>query len=527
MSGLPRRVAGVQRDRLADLTEALTRAMLIADEAGRPADSPPVLERPAFLVRQPDNDPQPVIERLASSERLTFVVGAGASMEAGLASWQTLVRGLLDSVAPAALEPVDKAAWIDAVSESGLLGMAAAARALTGSDAKFMELVNRDVFRGRGTDHFDPGPLAREIAAWRRDYPDVRIATFNYDDLLERALGDLGVDSEAREDNDAERAGVAAVRHLHGRLTGNSASDAIVLTEGDYARWRDESWQDAFMREALGGLCVFVGLSFTDQNLLRWIYAAEHGEHVAVLARQGSPRLSPAVRAELENATRARLTAANVTPYWADFYAEVAQLLHEARRRRGPGAPPKPYPERAQSRAAKGKRRCMPTSTLFKARQEKVRTILAGSLGGVRAAIESVGVPVADAALGLGLWGIDYENRDVTLWGMSDRVHADRSTVTAVPLQWVSEWVAVEAITQGSVVERDPKTYASRWRSVRGIPLVWTGTHGRERVLVGAATLTAAMPAGTSVFDKAELAAPGIRKTIDISLHEQLIKFWD
>jgi hypothetical protein len=26
------------------------------------------------------------------------------------------------------------------------------------------------------------------------------------------------------------------------------------------------------MARALEGLCVFVGLSFTDQNLLRWVY---------------------------------------------------------------------------------------------------------------------------------------------------------------------------------------------------------------------------------------------------------------
>jgi hypothetical protein len=85
--------------------------------------------------------------------------------------------------------------------------------------------------------------------------------------------------------------------------------------------------------------------------------------------------------------------------------------------------------------------------------------------------------------------------------------------ITGIPLAWGSEWVAVEAITQGSVVEWDPQTYASRWRSVRGIPLVWTGPGQRARILVGAVTLTSTQPHGGSIFDTAERQAPGIRKT--------------
>jgi hypothetical protein len=87
--------------------------------------------------------------------------------------------------------------------------------------------------------------------------------------------------------------------------------------------------------------------------------------------------------------------------------------------------------------------------------------------------------------------------------------------------------VAVEAITQGSVVEWDPQTYASRWRSVRGIPLVWTGPGQGERILVGAVTLTSTQPHGSSIFDAAERQTAGIRKTIDAALHDQLVSLWD
>lgn len=474
----------------------------------------------------PGNDPGPIIEKLAGAERLTFVVGAGVSMEAGLPSWGNLVRGLLEAEAPESLKGGDRVAWLDAVAESGLLGMAATARALAGTDRKFVERVERELYGGKTDVDFDPGPLAREIAVWKREYPQAKIATFNYDRLQERALEDLGLTVESREDNDPEPDGVAVVRHLHGLLTGKPAKDAVILTEGDYALWSEGSWQDEFMSEALEGVCVFLGLSFTDQNLLRWVYRASGSQHVAILTRQSSPRLSADVRRELELATRARLQNAHVTTYWADFYAEVAQLVHEARRRRGPGKPPRPYLERAQKRVLKGRHRCLP-ATHLEARQRKTREILSQSLSGIRAALAAYGVEVSGAVLGLGLWGLDYDQRDVTLWGSSDRVHVDISTVTGVPLAWASEWVAVEAITRGSVVEWDPDVYASRWRSVRGIPLVWTLPGERERIIVGAATLTTRTPSGKSIFDQAERIAPGIRKTIDALLRDQLVRFWD
>jgi hypothetical protein len=519
-------VSFVQEERISELSDTLSRARALVDRLATPAARPAIADRPSFLSAQPDNDPQPIIEKLASAERLTFVIGAGASMEAGLPSWSGLVRSLLEDSAPRRLSELERTAWLDAAAESGVLGMAATARALARSDRDFVARVERHVYRGKGPDQFDPGPIAKELATWKRAFPQIQLATFNYDQLLERALEDAGVVSEPREDNADEPGGGAYVRHLHGLLTGDPATDAVVLTEADYARWPAGSWQDAFMSSALDGVCVFLGLSFTDQNLLRWIYGSTGADHVAMLTRQSSPALLPKVRHELEKATRARLRHANVTAYWADFYAEVAQLMHEARRRRGPGRPPQPYVERAQKRVLKGRRRCVPATGL-EVQQRKVQAILASLVAGVRAALTSTDIDAAAAVLGLGLWGLDYERREVTLWGSSDRIHVEHSTLQAIPLEWGSQWVAIEAITQGSVVESDPATYASRWRSVHGIPLVWTSAERRERIITGAATLTTTVPAGDSIFDRAEAQAPGTLQTIDRALHDQLIHLWD
>jgi hypothetical protein len=324
----------------------------------------------------------------AAMDRNGHVVSLGPYMQLVIFGIEVVDEALeVFPIDQAVDELVARTAWLDAAGESGLLGMAATARALAGSDKEFITRVDQYLYRGKGADYFDPGPLAREIAAWKREYPEIQLATFNYDQLLERALEDVGLIAQAREDNAAETPGEVYVRHLHGLLTGAPADDAVVLTERDYATWQAESWQDEFMKDALNGVCVFLGLSFTDQNLLRWIYGATASQHVAVLSRQSAPRLSKAVRRELESANRARLARANVNVYWADFYAEVAQLMHEARRRRGPGKPPTPYAQRAQKRALKGRRRCLPAAGL-QARQLKIREILSGSLSGARGTLK-------------------------------------------------------------------------------------------------------------------------------------------
>ena len=176
----------VQPERVADLAEALTRARGLVDRLESPRGPVPVADRPSFLVTRRGNSPAPIIRRLAISRRLTFVVGAGASMEAGLPSWGGLVRALLAAAAPKSLSEVDRAAWLDAASESGLLGMAATARALAPDDEGFVERVRMYLYRGRGPEQFDPGPLAREVALSKRAFPKVQLATSNYDQL--RAL---------------------------------------------------------------------------------------------------------------------------------------------------------------------------------------------------------------------------------------------------------------------------------------------------------------------------------------------------
>src|SRR5262249_1007889 len=144
---------------------------------------------------------------------------------------------------------------------------------------------------------------------------DLRIITGNYDGLLEDALREEGVKFASYVQGRTEPTGTAAVYHLHGRLIPDyrDRPGKIVLSEADYPPVQEpDAWQERFMRSTLDShLCVFLGLSFTDPNLIRWVYrysgdVPQSKRHVAVFVRQGAPALDEELRRSLELAAEAR-----------------------------------------------------------------------------------------------------------------------------------------------------------------------------------------------------------------------------
>ena len=77
------------------------------------------------------------------------------------------------------------------------------------------------------------------------------------------------------------------------------------------------------------------------------------------------------------------------------------------------------------------------------------------------------------------------------LWGTSEQVWLDPRAIEQRPLHADSRWVGVVAIVNGVPVEQDPAVYTTRWRFIRGIPLV---VKASARSLVGSLTLTSATP---------------------------------
>jgi hypothetical protein len=455
---------------------------------------------------------------------VTLIVGAGASMEADLPSWRELVTRVLRASQPGLPEEL-RERWVAAVLSEGIVSGAAVAQALATSPSEFRDVVLQALYRGRPSRAYVPGAISQQVAWWKHRFGrDVRIATFNYDDMLEQALEQHGP-VRAAVDARAEGTRTAVVRHLHGRLHDGAQDLDFVLSDDDYARFPlHPRWQDEVMRDALEhSMCVFVGLSFTDPNLTRWIHrsAPRSGPpRIALFSRQGSPRLAPDVREELERTTARRWAAAGVDVVFTDFFGELGQVLHEAALVRE-GGPPAPFVTRALERHGAATSLITPTGARrFLAAQRAAASWLHDVVDGVRTIVAAAGGDLGSEQLAVGLWVADHPRGEVLLAATSDRAMTDRASLQPIPMAYISSWAAVEAITRGVVVESHPEVYATRWRYVRGLPLV--ADDGRAgRIAVGAVTLTSTSPSTESALNR---LPPGARNDIDRLLIEQTVR---
>lgn len=494
-------------------------------------------ERAALLGEEPQDEPAGVgyfagdgslgldeaIDAVAGYDGdITLFVGAGVSTEAQLPSWAALVKELLDGSA-GEMAQGDRTLWTDAILAEGPLAAAAIARALKPSDTEFRRALRDALYGGRHPRDIVPGALAQQIA-WlkKRLGSRLRIATANYDGLLEAALKGAGLDPVSYVRKWAEPEGRAAVWHLHGRLMRSDADTAwlsegqLVLTEGDYARSAHATWPEDFVAESLReSLCVFVGLSMTDPNFIRWLYrhkSESSPEHIAIFVRQAAPSAKEAIREKLEEAAEARWRIAGVRPIWTNYYGEVAQLVHEIGLRATEESS-EDFMARASARLENARRSLMPTSKAdFQLAQASLSRLLQERVGVVRRLADALGVELDSEDLGLGLWAMDHAKGIAELWGTSEQIWLDPLAVEARPVHVGSRWVGVAAITHGVPVEQDPAVYTTRWRFIRGIPLV-VDPLGRRSV-VGALTLTSATPLEACPLSVAQ-APPGLLSAVD------------
>jgi SIR2-like domain len=466
-------------------------------------------------------------------EQITMFVGAGVSAEAELPAWERLVRTLLaETQIAAGLTDEDRRLWIEATIAQGPLAAAAIARAQHADELAFRRALRAALYGDRAPSSYLPGALGGQIAELKRCLgPRLRLVTANYDGLLERALEEADLEPASYVRNQGEAEGKSAVWHLHGRLMRNPAGTKwvsegrLVLTEGDYAESTNTRWPEDFVAHCLAdSLCLFVGLSMTDPNFIRWLYRYADGErqHLAVFVRQASRAPNEAVRFSLERSAAARWKLAGVKPIWSNYYGEVAQFVHEiglgTQSPAGTG-----FPERAAACLATAKAGLMPESQEgFLEAQDELSGWLESRVKDVRSIADRLGVELDGEDVGLGLWVADHATGVAELWGTSEQVWRDRRAIEARPMHVDSRWVGVLAILQGVAVEQDPAVYTTRWRFIRGIPIL---VRDPERCLVGSLTLTSATPLGDSALS-ANKAPPEFLEAIDRALSDAAAEFF-
>jgi hypothetical protein len=451
-----------------------------------------------------------LISTAGAGGKVSLLVGAGASMEAGLPSWEGLLdrlllrggesAGLIDEVASGDEPTVDQAArrrrWLAEAARDGPLGKAALAEALAGNDR---DGWIRDALFGSdsGPGDYYPGPIARQIPVLLDAFgpTDLRVMTLNYDDLLEQACRqDARLEPYALTTEDQRiPAGKVGIVHLHGYLGRDSRPvGQLVLSEADYMEMqRGASWQERLVGTALmDSTVVFVGTSMLDPNVIRYLHgvsAPTGDQHArfALFVRQGtySEDVPHDVRAARERALGQRWEALGVGAVFVDHYTDVAQILAEIARRRRLGADGYvSLPDRAGEWIGTIQRDILGwhDDNRFRESQRVVNGLLRSALNQAVAGAERLSGETWVETLQLALWLVDPNGEKLTNWVMTDRLHLDRETIEPVDVDEYSSWVAVRSFCAGTPLAETHDIYASRWKFIRGTPLVLeTERHGR------------------------------------------------
>jgi hypothetical protein len=454
-----------------------------------------VVCRPALGVRSSIvsfaslNSPQveDVVLRFSRSNAVTLIVGAGVSMEASLPSWPALIERLLRRVAatnPKLTDGSARAEWTKRTLERDDLLAAGAIVEVLAKDT-LDTLLPEELYGAEGPGSFEPGPTAHQVAYLRRCFgAQLTMLTTNYDDLLERAL--LAADYSKRDVRSYVRrrkvpASAVPVTHLHGFAGRDGPPRQLVLTEEQYQRMqRRTSWQEQCVTDQLARtLCLFVGTSLTDPNLIRYLYGykkAEARPHAAIFVRQGDAEGAEEdeVRAAREDAVARRWARCGVEAVFVDHFADAAQLVYEIGRAREAGNAYEPV----GARAARALSRISEVALLkdagqaaFAQRQVELSRWLRETLNlTLRSALGTD--PPSREPLALALWLLSEDGRRITGWAHSDRAHQDPTTIESVPLRADSTWVAVRSVCRGVRVDQDRESDVSRWRFIRALPLV-------------------------------------------------------
>ena len=206
---------------------------------------------------------------------LTLVVGAGVSMDAGLPSWSELVKRLSGQMNDRKLAKVILESGIELNRKSEIV-----LSSMVGGRKFDWDAIGLNIRSALYPTNVlaQPGPIATSIASLAAVFPGrVRIATTNYDELLEKSLSAAEIDNHAFslaeydqwENYDAE--GVP-VLHAHGFIPQIGAiKGPLVLTESQFLHYGAEV-RTHLSRAMEESTTVMVGLGMADPNLMGAIY---------------------------------------------------------------------------------------------------------------------------------------------------------------------------------------------------------------------------------------------------------------
>jgi hypothetical protein len=496
-----------------------------------------------------------LLDRLARETRLGIFVGAGVSIEAGLPSWSTLLRRLLESISvetgafrragdrrEACLDELSAQFANRTFAALGPLGAGAIIKSHLG--AAYLPEIKEALYRR--VDVPSPGPTALAIARLVLSGEEGRrqpILTTNFDELLELALiselrargEDPGLVSSVLPGTELDPAKINVV-HLHGILahpaSAHHDSDAIVFSEDEFLAPGESSERARSLAEAAlrRSPYLFLGASLTDTNVLGYLYRhqldgdGEGSRHATVsVSQQAAGDLDPGaaevVVEALEQTAAARLRAARVEVAFVETYSQASQFvaelsLHRAAIAAGEKSAYAESPWCWHQRAHRHEQRALAAGILpaadrqkcFGRLQKPLRRLLADSAGSITFGFEQLPAFKNDEEqLALHLWVNAPLAELLSMVGQSDRRLYNPAILQAAHAALPTDYLVVEALCNGTVVEaRDQGLASSRWGSMIAVPFAVTDAgHSRGRV-------PASIAAGVIVLASTSFAAAGL-----------------
>ena len=177
-----------------------------------------------------------------------------------------------------------------------------------------------------------------------------QVVTFNYDDLVETALINHGIDVHSVFDRTHFSGNEFPVYHVHGMIPQFRQIDSTpVLSEKEYHTLYKESfhWSNVVQLQALSSTtCFFIGLSMNDPNLRRLLDISSNGMgtlskdtatgracHYAILERKPLNPQAPNAEKDNEHFTlqERMMQDLGINIIWYDYgkYDEIPTIIRK------------------------------------------------------------------------------------------------------------------------------------------------------------------------------------------------------
>ena len=198
---------------------------------------------------------------------VSVIIGNGVSIPFGSDSWTNLSDYLFDYLTPKYVDNPDRVRAT--IGNSHFSNTLITKRLI--DPKKYYEALYSCVYRKYEKSMHRQGTIVNAIVKSKKRYPSLNLVTYNYDEFIEEEYKkETGktLSSVAGPKKDAMTA-EPKIKHVHGLLPYKSPSTHtnIVLTQEEYFETynlKKNSWTVLTQKDALQGLCLFVGSSMSD-----------------------------------------------------------------------------------------------------------------------------------------------------------------------------------------------------------------------------------------------------------------------